>query len=142
MQLIYFSPNLRWWRWKSLLRKRKRNSSKFSSWINRQLRNLPLQDTPNLPNSIAKFNAVEANLMAIKSYFMDDVYELRNEVSSLKSILNNLISNRTETDNQIIIDTLNKWYSGNKNRFSRKGKLAFTIRKTEQTGYDSKSFKK
>ena len=25
-----------------------------------------LQDTPNLPNSIAKFNAVEANLMAIK----------------------------------------------------------------------------
>ena len=66
-----------------------------------------LQDTPNLPNSIAKFNAIEANLMAIKSYFMDEVYELRNEVSSLKSMLNNLISNRTETDNQIITDTLN-----------------------------------
>ena len=52
-----------------------------------------LQGTPNLPNSIAKFNAIEANLMAIKSYFMDEVYELRNEVSSLKSMLNNLISN-------------------------------------------------
>ena len=45
--------------------------------------------------------------MAIKLYFMDEVYELRNEVSSLKSMLNNLISNRTETDNQIITDTLN-----------------------------------
>ena len=39
-----------------------------------------LQGTPNSPNSIAKFNAIEANLMAIKSYFMDEVYELRNEV--------------------------------------------------------------
>ena len=66
-----------------------------------------LQDTPNLPNSIAKFNAIEANLMAIKSYFMDEVYELRNEVLSLKSMLNNLIPNRTETDNQIITVTLN-----------------------------------
>ena len=66
-----------------------------------------LQNTPNLPNSIAKFNAIEANLMAIKSSFMDEVYELRNEVSSLKSMLNNLISNRTETDNHIITDTLN-----------------------------------
>ena len=66
-----------------------------------------LQGTPNSPNSIAKFNAIEANLMAIKSYFMDEVYELRNEVSSLKSMLNNLISNRTETDNQIITGTLN-----------------------------------
>ena len=58
-----------------------------------------LETTPNLPNSIAKFNAIKANLMAIKSYFMHKVYELRNEVSSLKSMLNNLISNRTETDN-------------------------------------------
>ena len=66
-----------------------------------------LQNTPNLPNSIAKFNAIEANLMAIKSYFMDEVCELRNEVSSLKSTLNNLISNRTGTDNQIFTDTLN-----------------------------------
>ena len=56
---------------------------------------------------MAKFNAIEANLMAIKSYFLDEVYELRNEVSSLKSMLNNLISNRTETDNQIITGTLN-----------------------------------
>ena len=38
---------------------------------------------------------------------MDEVYELRNEVLSLKSMLNNLISNRTETDNQIITGTLN-----------------------------------
>ena len=38
---------------------------------------------------------------------MDEVYELRNEVSSLKSMFNNLISNRTETDNHIITDTLN-----------------------------------
>ena len=66
-----------------------------------------LQDTPNLPNSIAKFNVMEANLMAIKSSFMDEVYELRNEVLSLKSMLNNLISNRTETGNHIITDTLN-----------------------------------
>ena len=66
-----------------------------------------LQGTLNLPNSIAKFNAIESNLMAIKSYFMDEFYELRNEVSSLKSMLNNLVSNRTQTDNQIITDTLN-----------------------------------
>ena len=38
---------------------------------------------------------------------MDEVYELRNEVTSLKSMLNNLVSNRIETDNQIITDTLN-----------------------------------
>ena len=38
---------------------------------------------------------------------MDEVYELRNEVLSLKSMLNNLIPNRTETDNQIITVTLN-----------------------------------
>ena len=66
-----------------------------------------MQGTLNLPNSIAKFNAIESNLMAIKSYFMDEFYELRNEVSSLKSMLNNLVSNRTQTDNQIITDTLN-----------------------------------
>ena len=66
-----------------------------------------LQNKPNLPNSIAKFNAIEANLMAIKSYFKEEVYDLRNEMSSLKSILNNLISNRTETDNQITTNTLN-----------------------------------
>ena len=58
-----------------------------------------LQGKPNLPNSIAKFNAIESNLMVIKSYFMDEVYELRNETSSLKSMLSNLISSRTETDN-------------------------------------------
>ena len=46
-----------------------------------------LQGTPNLQNSIAKLNAIEANLMAIKSYFMDEVCKLRNEVSSLKSKL-------------------------------------------------------
>ena len=45
--------------------------------------------------------------MAIKSYFMDEVHELRNEVSSLKSMFNNLISNRTEADNHVITDTLN-----------------------------------
>ena len=45
--------------------------------------------------------------MATKSYFMNEVNELRNEVSSLKSILNNLISDCTETDNQIITNTLN-----------------------------------
>ena len=39
-----------------------------------------LQDTPNLPTSIAKFNAIEANLMAIKSYFKEEVYDLRNEI--------------------------------------------------------------
>ena len=35
---------------------------------------------------------IGANLMAIKSYFMDEVYELRNEISSFKSMLNNLIT--------------------------------------------------
>ena len=38
---------------------------------------------------------------------MDEVYELTNEVSSLKSMLNNLISNRSETDNHMITETLN-----------------------------------
>ena len=56
---------------------------------------------------MAKFNAIEANLMAIKSHFLDEVYELRNEISSVKSMLNNLISNHTETDNQISTDILN-----------------------------------
>ena len=45
-----------------------------------------LQRTPNLPNSLAKFNAIETNLMAIKLYFMGGVYELRNEISSLIKI--------------------------------------------------------
>ena len=45
--------------------------------------------------------------MDIKSYFMDEVYELRKEVSSLKSMLNNLTLNHTETDNQIITDSQN-----------------------------------
>ena len=45
--------------------------------------------------------------MDIKSYFMDEVYELRKEVSSLKSMLSNLILNHTETDNQIITDSQN-----------------------------------
>ena len=39
--------------------------------------------------------------MAIKSSFMDEVSDLINEISSLKSMLNNLISNHTETDNEI-----------------------------------------
>ena len=39
-----------------------------------------LQDTPNLPSSIAKFNAIEVNLMAINSYFKEEVYDLRNEI--------------------------------------------------------------
>ena len=38
----------------------------------------------------------------------NEVYGLRNEISSLKSIFSNSKSNRTETDNQITIDTLNK----------------------------------
>ena len=46
-------------------------------------------------------------MKAIKSYFKEEVYDLRNEISSLKSMLNNLISNRTETDNQITTGTLN-----------------------------------
>ena len=49
-----------------------------------------LQATLNLPNYIAKFNAIEATLMAKKSYFMGEGYEPRNEVSSLKSMLNKL----------------------------------------------------
>ena len=51
---------------------------------------------------------------------MHKVYELRNEVSSLKSMLNNLISNRTETDNQIITHTLNNNVLGTKIVFLEK----------------------
>ena len=80
---------------------------------------------------MAKFNAIEANLMAIKSYFLDEVYELRNEISSVKSMLNNLISNHTETDNQISTDILNNNILEKKNRFSRKGKLSPMISNTK-----------
>ena len=38
---------------------------------------------------------------------MDEVCELSNEISSLKSIFINLISNRKKIDNQITTDTLN-----------------------------------
>ena len=85
------------------------------SWIN------------GLPSSTAKFNAIEAHLIAITSYFMDEVYEFRNDVSSLKSILNNLISNGTAIDNQIITDTLNN----NILKTKRKGELPSTITNTK-----------
>ena len=58
---------------------------------------------------------------------MDEVYEFRNDVSSLKSMLNNLISNRTAIDNQIITDTWNN----NILETKRKGKLASSIRNTK-----------
>ena len=38
---------------------------------------------------------------------MDEVYELRNQVSSLKLMLINLLSNLTEIDNQITTGSLN-----------------------------------
>ena len=69
--------------------------------------------------------------MVIKSPFMDEVYELRNEVSSLKSMLNNLISNSTETDNHIITDTLNNNILETKIFFLEKEKFNSTIRNTE-----------
>ena len=52
------------------LEKTKQNSSNVSSRIKRQLTNYTfttasLQGTPYLPNYAAKFNAIEANLMAI-----------------------------------------------------------------------------
>ena len=90
-----------------------------------------LQDTPNLSNSIAKFDAIEANLMVIKSPFMDEVYKLRNEVSSSKSMLNNSVSNSTETDNHIITDTLNNNILETKIFFLEKEKITSTIRNTE-----------
>ena len=37
---------------------------------------------------------------------MDEVYELRNEIPSLKSMFNNLLSKRAETDNRITTDTI------------------------------------
>ena len=43
------------------------------------LETTPLASLKGTPNLIAKFNAIKANLMAIKSYFMDEVYKLRNE---------------------------------------------------------------
>ena len=54
---------------------------------------------------------------------MDKVYELRNEVSSLKSMLNNLISNRTETDNRIFTDNLNNNILETKTVFPEKENL-------------------
>ena len=45
--------------------------------------------------------------MSIKWYFLDEDHELRNETSSLKTMFSNLISNRTETENQITTCTLN-----------------------------------
>ena len=44
-----------------------------------------LQCTSNLPNSIPTFNAIEAHLMPIKSYFMYQVYKHKNEISSFKT---------------------------------------------------------
>ena len=58
---------------------------------------------------------------------MDEVHEFRNDVSSLKSILNNLISNGTAIDNQIITDTLNN----NILKTKRKGELPSTITNTK-----------
>ena len=58
---------------------------------------------------------------------MDEVYEFRNDVSSLKSMLNNLISNRTAIDNQIITDTSNN----NILETKRKGELPSTLRNTK-----------
>ena len=58
---------------------------------------------------------------------MDEVYEFRNDVSSLKSMLNNLISNGTAIDNQIIKDTSNN----NILETKRKGELPSTIRNTK-----------
>ena len=58
---------------------------------------------------------------------MDEVYEFRNDVSSLKSMLNNLISNRKAIDNQIITDTLNN----NILKTKRKGELPSTITNTK-----------
>ena len=54
---------------------------------------------------------------------MDEIYELRNEISSLKSMFNNLMSSRTETGIQIHRHFFN--------RFSRKGKTTSTIGNTE-----------
>ena len=65
-----------------------------------------LQRTTNLLNSISKFNAIKANLMAIKSNLIYEVYKFRNEISSLKSMFYNSISTRRETDNQITTGTL------------------------------------
>ena len=59
-----------------------------------------LQNTPNLSNSIAKFSAIEANLMAIKSYFMDEVYELRNEVSETIASPNAKMRDPQEKENR------------------------------------------
>ena len=51
---------------------------------------------------------------------MDEDHELRNETSSLKSMFSNLISNRTETENQITTCTLNNNNNNNRNKKSRK----------------------
>ena len=120
---------------KTLFRKRKQNSSKISSLINRQFRNYTFSFFTSYTKPIkffAKFNTIEANLMAIKSFYIYEVCELRNEASSLKSILNNLISNLTEIDNQITTETLNNNnILETKIVFFRKGTVISTIRNTE-----------
>ena len=43
------------------------------------------QKTPNLPLNSDKLDEIKANLMA-KSFFMNEIYELKNEISLLRSL--------------------------------------------------------
>ena len=58
---------------------------------------------------------------------MDEVCELSNEISSLKSIFINLISNRKKIDNQITTDTLNNTILETKILFLEKENLLLRL---------------
>ena len=58
---------------------------------------------------------------------MDEVCELSNEISSLKSIFINLISNRKKIGNQITTDTLNNTILETKILFLEKENLLLRL---------------
>ena len=42
--------------------------------------------TPNLPTNSDKLGEINANMMGMKSFFMNEIYELKNEISLLRSL--------------------------------------------------------
>ena len=42
--------------------------------------------TPNLPINSDKLGEINANMMGMKSFFMNEIYELKNEISLLRSL--------------------------------------------------------
>ena len=62
------------------------------------------QKTPNLSISSDKLGEITANMMAIKSFFMNAIYELKNEISLLRSL--NDRNEIKEPENSLSINVL------------------------------------